>query len=451
MDEDTTRSGLALRRKAEGNLQNGVLAREPSAQDLSALTTKKLLHELQVHQIELEMQNEELLRAHAELDTAKARYFDLYDLAPVGYCTLNEQGLILEANLAAAALLGVARSGLAAKPLHRFLAPTSQDRYYLGRKALMASGTAQDFELQVAVQSCDPHTPAPWVHMHMSALPVSNDATALRVVFHDISDRKRLESEAHAKSLELERAWQLADHANRAKSDFLSSMTHELRSPLNAILGFAQLLNMGATPPTSLQKSNIDQIVQAGWYLLDLVNAVLDLSLVESGKLSVVLAPVPLSEVLQDCQTMLEPLAQKKGIGVHYNMPPQSWALMADKTRLKQICINLLSNAIQYNRPQGSIDITCTLQAQDRVRVTVVDTGEGLTADKLAQLFQPFNRLGRESGDQQGTGIGLAISKHLVELMGGSLGAQSTLGTGSEFWFELPAAPHMSPTPSAHG
>ena len=430
-------SGLALRRKAEGHLQDGAPAREQSTQDSSALTTKKILHELRVHQIELEMQNDELLRAQTQLDAAKARYFDLYDLAPVGYCTLDDQGVVLEANLAAATLLGIPRSGLALKPLRRFIAKTSQDRYYLCLKELTASGIAQDCELQVSLQTCDEHIATPWVQMRMSAAVASDGLTVLRVVFHDISERKRLEAETEAKGAELERAWQFADKANRAKSEFLSSMTHELRSPLNAILGFAQLLNMGATPPTSTQKANIDQIVHAGWYLLDLVNEVLDLSLVESGKLVVTLEPVSLTEVLLDCQAMMAPLALKRGIQVNYNLPPPDWVLNADKTRLKQVCVNLISNAIQYNRAHGSIDVTCALHTTDTVRVTVMDTGEGLPADKLSQLFQPFNRLGRETQDQNGTGIGLALSKHLVEVMGGSMGAESTPGVGSKFCFEL--------------
>jgi len=232
MTEYLPGSGFALRQKAEGHVQGGALGRAQSTQDLSALTTKKILHELQVHQIELEMQNDELLRAQTQLDAAKARYFDLYDLAPVGYCTLSDQGVVLEANLAAATLLGIARSGLASKPLHRFIAKASQDAYYLCLQTLTSSGIAQDCELQVSLQTCDMHAPAPWVHMRMSAVVASDGPKLLRVVFHDISERKRLEAETQTKSAELERAWQFADNANRAKSEFLSSMTHELRSPL---------------------------------------------------------------------------------------------------------------------------------------------------------------------------------------------------------------------------
>lgn len=429
-----------LRQKAERSVQGGAPGHRQNVAELSTLTTKKLLHELQVHQIELEMQNDELLRAQAQLDAAKARYFDLYDLAPMGYCTVTDQGLIVEANLAAATLLGISRSSLTSKPLHRFLAKASQDAYYLCLKSLGASGMAQDCELQLWKETCDTHAPAPWVHLRMSAALSTEGMPVLRVVFHDISERKRLEAETQAKSLELERAWQLADKASRAKSEFLSSMTHELRSPLNAILGFAQLLTLGATPPTTTQKANIDEILRAGWYLLDLVDEVLDLSLMESGKMAVQLEPISVAGVVHDCQATLAPLAQEHGIEVHYHVPPAHWMLYADANRLKQVCINLLTNAIQYNRANGSIHVACTLPTPHTLRFSIADTGEGLAADKLSQLFQPFNRLGRQTQHPNGTGVGLAISKHLIELMGGTIGVQSTPGVGSTFWFELPTA-----------
>ena len=451
MTETVPQRDPALRQRAEDFMESTTPTSSADARDLATLPEQLLLHEVQVHQIELEMQNEELLRAHIQLDAAKARYFDLYDLAPIGYCTLNNHGVVLEANLAAATLLGVHRSALALKPLRRFIARTSQDAYYLCMNAISATGLTQDCELEVSTQNtdpkADPKAQVTWVQMRMSAVEASDGTTALRVVFHDITERKRLAAEAQARNAELQSAWYAADKANRAKSEFLSSMTHELRSPLNAILGFAQLLNMGTTPLTTKQRGNIDQIVHAGWYLLDLVNKVLDLSLVESGKLAVTLAPVPLADVLLDCQAMMEPLAQKRGIQVHFMMPPPDWALLADATRLKQVCVNLISNAIQYNRKQGRVDVTCMLRRPGCIRVSVLDTGEGLSAHQVAQLFQPFNRLGRESKDQDGTGIGLAISKHMVELMGGSIGAESRVGVGSTFWFELGMPASTAPQP----
>jgi CheY-like chemotaxis protein len=217
-------------------------------------------------------------------------------------------------------------------------------------------------------------------------------------------------------------------------------MSHELRSPLNAILGFSQLMQSGTPQPTQIQRQSIEQILQAGWYLLELINEILDLALIESGKLSLSREPISLADVLSDCRGMIEPLAMKSGIGMTFPLFDDMPFVKADRTRLKQVLINLLSNAIKYNRAGGTVEVICTVSPTHRTRIGVHDTGEGLTAEKLARLFEPFNRLGRESGSEEGTGIGLVVSKRLVELMGGEIGAESTVGTGSAFWIDLQAA-----------
>ncbi len=232
----------------------------------------------------------------------------------------------------------------------------------------------------------------------------------------------------------------MAEKANLAKSEFLSSMSHELRSPLNAILGFAQLMETGSPLPTPGQKASIDQILKAGWYLLELINEILDLALIESGKLSLSLEPMSLAEVMLECQAMIEPQAQKSGIRMSFPQFDIPYFVTADRTRVKQVLINLLSNAIKYNRAQGTVEVTCSASAAERIRISVQDTGEGLSPEKLAQLFQPFNRLGQEAGAEEGTGIGLVVSKRLVELMGGEIGVESTVGVGSVFWIELNVA-----------
>ncbi|WP_262965867.1 PAS domain S-box protein [Methylobacter psychrophilus] len=253
----------------------------------------------------------------------------------------------------------------------------------------------------------------------------------------DITERKRLDQVLHDKNIELESAKSLAEKANLAKSDFLSSMSHELRTPLNAILGFAQLLEVGSPPPTDVQIVRLHQIIKAGWYLLDLINEILDLALIESGKLSLSLEPVSLTAIMQECQAMMEPQAQQRDIKLTFLPFDNTWFTYADQTRAKQVLINLLSNAIKYNREQGTIEVKCTASASERIRISVKDSGFGLSSEQLSQLFQPFNRLGQESGTEQGTGIGLVVTKQLIELMGGSIGVESTVGEGSEFWIEL--------------
>ncbi len=268
-------------------------------------------------------------------------------------------------------------------------------------------------------------------------LLIGTDNTARQQVE---AERKLLDQALQETHAELFRAKLVAEKANLAKSDFLSSMSHELRSPLNAILGFAQLMESGTPAPTAPQQESIGQILQAGWYLLELINEILDLALIESGKLSLSLEPMPMAAVLGDCQAMIEPQATKGGIQVRFAPLEGAIFVYADRTRVKQVIINLLSNAIKYNRLGGSVEVTCRTTSAQRLRISIQDTGEGLSSDKLAQLFQPFNRLGQESGVEEGTGNGLVVSKRLVELMGGEIGAQSAVGVGSVFWFELNAA-----------
>jgi signal transduction histidine kinase/ActR/RegA family two-component response regulator len=265
-----------------------------------------------------------------------------------------------------------------------------------------------------------------------------NEIIGYLLIATDNSVRKQIE-------VELIAAKAAAEKANLAKSDFLSNMSHELRSPLNAILGFAQLLETDTASLTAAQKESTGQILHAGWYLLDLINEVLDLALIESGKLLLSLEPMSLDDVLADCQAMIEPQAQKRGIKMSFCRFDQPCFVKADQTRVKQVLINLLSNAIKYNSTGGTVVVECVEHSADRMRVSVKDTGPGLPPDKLAQLFQPFNRLGQETRGEEGTGVGLVMTKRLVELMGGVIGVASTVGMGSVFWVELIRADEPQP------
>ncbi len=273
-----------------------------------------------------------------------------------------------------------------------------------------------------------------------SRFPALVSITALRddygeiigylLIGSDNSVRKEVE-------LELHKAMAVAESANLAKSDFLSSMSHELRTPLSAILGFAQLMESGTPGPTVSQRRSIDQILKAGWYLLDLINEILDLALIESGKLSLSLEPSSLDEVMQECRAMIESQAQKRGISVHFPHMDARYFVKADRTRVKQVLVNLLSNGVKYNRIDGTVTVDCVVNEVGRVRISVTDTGAGMTPDQLSQLFQPFNRLGQEANGEEGTGIGLVVCKRLIEIMGGSIAVESIVGKGSTFSIEL--------------
>jgi PAS domain S-box-containing protein len=282
-----------------------------------------------------------------------------------------------------------------------------------------------------------------------SILTVFDGAPAIQIALHEVTERVRLGKLLQARNSELERARSMAETANRAKSDFLSNMSHELRTPLGTILGYAQLLGSGTPAPSPSQKRNIDQIVKAGWYLLELVNEVLDLATIESGKLSLSLAPMSLTSVLLECQAMLEPLATERAIGLSFPRLDAPCFVNADRIRVKQVLINLLSNAIKYNKVGGTVAMTCRVSAYERIRICIADTGQGLAPEGVAQLFQPFNRLGQERSAEAGTGIGLVMCKRLIELMGGAIGVQSTLGEGSIFWIELDLATEPLPTVKA--
>ncbi len=543
----------ALREQAETQLLTASGLATDNIDGLSLEAVRQMVHELRVHQIELEMQNEELRVSQLALDTAQARYFELYDLAPVGYCTVSEEGLMMQTNLTLARLLGIPRSALGKQALTRFIHKEDEDIYYLLRKALVSSGEPQSCELRMKKADGS----LIWVHLAATTALDTDDATELRVAITDINARKQAEvllrgsedrykalfnsmdegfciiellfdpsgkpvdlrflevnpsfeeqtgikaavgkrlgeiapdHEAHwfarygevvrtgepirfvadatlngrwfniyafrigehesrtvatlftniTESKRIERALTsavaVAEKANLAKSEFLSGMSHELRTPLSAILGFAQLLESGTPQPTPVQRRSLEQILNAGWHLLALINEILDLAAIESGKLSLSIESIALPELLRECEVMVELEARRYGVSVTFAALEPPCFIKADRTRAKQVLINLLSNAIKYNRTGGTVSVEYTVRTGDWIRIGVRDSGVGMTPEQLSQLFQPFNRLGQQASVVEGTGIGLVVSKQLIELMGGIMGVESTVGQGSLFWYEL--------------
>lgn len=285
----------------------------------------------------------------------------------------------------------------------------------------------------------EPHTNSDGdtIWLRTSKIPLRNldgEVIGILGMYEDISSAKTVETE-------LKLAKDTAESANLAKSSFLSSMSHELRTPLNAILGFAQLMEYDpGNPLTDAQKESIDHIKTGGKHLLDLINEILDLARIEAGKIELQIEPTDPTDLFEDILVLTNTLADKRGITVHAPvMDKKSPHINVDYTRAKQVMLNLLSNAVKYNNENGSI----TLDSEsigNQLRISVTDTGAGVPEDKLEELFIPFSRLGAEETSIEGTGIGLTITKELVELMDGDIGVESVVGVGTTFWVDFPLA-----------
>jgi PAS domain S-box-containing protein len=349
--------------------------------------------------------------------------------------TTDPRGIISDVNQQMEALTGCTRDELIGAPFKNYF--TEPERADAAIMRVLQEGKVTNYEL--TAQARDGRETV----VSYNATTFHDRDRTLKGVFaaaRDITERKEIEHKLQENNVELETARAAAEKANLAKSDFLSNMSHELRTPLNAVLGFAQLMASETPPPSLAQRQSIEQILQAGWYLLRLINEILDLAMIESGKVTMSQEAMSLTDVLLDCQAMIEPQAHKRGIQMTFPQMDNLFYVHADRTRVKQVMINLLSNAIKYNRPGGAVIVECAMSGENNVRVSVRDTGAGLTPEQLGQLFQPFNRLGQESSTEEGTGIGLVVTKQLVELMGGIIGASSNIGVGSVFWVELTAS-----------
>jgi PAS domain S-box-containing protein len=280
------------------------------------------------------------------------------------------------------------------------------------------------------------------VWLETSKIPLLNaedEVFGVLGTYQDITSRKETQ-------LQITQARDEAERASEAKSIFLSSMSHELRTPMNAILGFSQLLGMDKTL-SDHQRECVENIIKGGGHLLELIDQVLDLSLIEAGKPELYMENVKVADIVADCETLISPIALKKGVSLQVD-EVGDYILHADGTRLKQVLLNFLSNAVKYNRPNGYVHLFCELVDPSRLRIVVEDSGQGLDEEQLAKIFQHFERAGAELSGIEGTGIGLVIAKRLIELMGGSVGVSSEPGKGSFFWCEMNLAVADTEIPS---
>jgi PAS domain S-box-containing protein len=351
----------------------------------------------------------------------------MLDAAPDAMVGVNSEGVIVMVNVQTEAVFGYTRDELLGRPIEilvphrvRDVHPDHRTRYFREpRTRPMGAG------LELAARRSDGvEFPA---EISLSSIRTEGGTVALAAI-RDITDRKVREEETR-------RAREEADRANQAKSDFLSRVSHELRTPLNSILGFGQLLEMETLPQG--QRRAVQQILDAGGHLLDLINEILDIEKIASGRMTLSLEPVHVSAILDEALQLVRPIAGQ--VGVRLIEPPHALDIhvRADRQRLKQVLLNLLSNAVKFNRPGGEVRITGE-PTGDSFRISISDTGEGIDPDMMGNLFTPFDRLGAERRGIEGTGLGLALSKSLVETMGGSIEATSAPGEGSSFRIELP-------------
>lgn len=352
-----------------------------------------------------------------------------------GVLVIDGKGTIQLASPAASRIFGYPAKAMEGRNLNMLMPEPvrSQHDGYLERYLTTGESLIINRQIEVTGQHAD-GTEFP-LEVAVSEIHLEKNRYFVGLM-RDITERKRAEAELVA-------AREEADRANQAKSEFLSSMSHELRTPMNAILGFSQLLAYDEVLSDEHQ-DNLKEILKAGEHLLSLINEVLDLAKVESGKVDLSLEPVSLSEVAEECLSLVSSLAQQRHIHLKDGIAPGLTA-RADRTRLKQVVLNLLSNAIKYNHDGGRVTLDAHPHQPDRIRIQVTDTGPGIDPARQRELFQPFHRLDAELSGIEGTGIGLTITRRITELMGGNVGVDSAPGVGSTFWIELPFETAIAP------
>jgi PAS domain S-box-containing protein len=450
-----------LRKRAEEKLKTKITP--PGV--MSYKETRQLIHELQVHQIELEMQNEELRKAQSEIEESRTRYSDLYDFAPVSYFTFDKQGLILEANLTAAKELGIERSRLINKPFRTYIVTEDRNMFDQHLQKVFKSDDRQTCETRLKRKNGSEF----YAQQKSIAANDLKGNSLCRSSVIDITERKKAE-EALKEALEkAEELRFLADAASRAKSEFLANMSHELTTPLNSIIGFSQILLDGLYGELNEnQKEHVSYILSSGMILLARITDMLDFSKIESGEEEIKISKFLLKDILRSSIAFFNKEVLKHNIKISLEIERDAdIEIEADSTKLMHIMFKLLSNAMKFTIDGGSVFVqarkvtsdklqvssekqkvanlnlqpaTCNLELnRDFIEISVTDTGIGIKPEDMSKLFQVFSQI--ESPYQKryaGTGLGLVLTKKLIELHGGKIWVESEIGEGSRFAFVIP-------------
>jgi PAS domain S-box-containing protein len=355
----------------------------------------------------------------SKLRLSESRFRSVMESAGDAIITLDDSQKIINWNRSAQILFGYTSMEMLGSDFNELIESQRDRRFQYKKRAVMLARRKNSDQFPVDMSTAN------WV---------ADGAGFTTYIIRDISKREQYERD-------LREAKQDAENANKAKSEFLSSMSHELRTPLNAVLGFGQMLSRNPSEPlTQAQTLCVEQIVKGGEHLLDLINEILDLAKIEAGKVDLIFEPIAVGELIEECLALVKTGATQRNI--HYRMNNESNELppiLADYTRLKQVLLNLFSNATQYNRNNGTVIVDYQVMSEV-LRISIADSGIGIEPRLQSQLFQPFSRLGAEASQVEGTGIGLSVSKKLVEQMHGSIGFTSQEGSGSTFWVDIPLA-----------
>jgi PAS domain S-box-containing protein len=370
---------------------------------------------------------------------------ELFESAPVAYHEIDGAGVLRRVNQTECQMLGYRPNEMIGHAVWEFVAADQQEDC---RQAIRRKIAGEE---PLSSSECDfVRRDGGYLILEIYEALIRNgsgEVTGMRAVLLDVTDRRLAEqllanevTERERLTVALRRSKEEAEKANRAKSEFLSRMSHELRTPLNAILGFAQLLEM--TPLDRDKKEAVGQILKAGQHLLGLINEVLEISKIEAGRLSLSPEAVRISSAVQETLDLLTPMASRRQIVVRDEVArDRQRHVLADQQRLKQVLLNLTSNAIKYNCEGGTVTISAEELDGNRLRIKVRDTGPGIKTLDQSKLFTPFERLGAEQTGVEGTGLGLALSKRLLEMMGGSIGVENNKDRGATFWMDLPLVP----------
>ncbi len=376
---------------------------------------------------------ERIERRTRALKEANGRLLSILETTNQGFWLIDKNTKIIEINPTMARILNRPKNKILGRSIFDFSDQANKE-IFANQLHSRQAGASGSYDISL-VRPGGGQIPC-----HFNATPLFNgsgDLIGSFAMVTDITEQKQFEKQ-------LKEAKSKAEQANRAKSTFLASMSHELRTPLNSILGFAQLLEEKYHDKNNPECVNwITNVIKSGNHLLELINEVLDLAKIESGEMQLSLEPVELCDVVLDTLEVVRPLSQQNAVTLIPEPPEYPIYIRADRMKLSQVVMNLLSNAIKYNRPEGSVKISSSV-SKNRIRLHVTDTGYGIDDEKLNSIFDPFNRLGAEFSTIEGSGIGLTITKRLVEMMGGEIGVESQDGVGTTFFVEFERSEHQA-------